>query len=115
MGRFSATVLDNAIHYLGRLRDTVVAIHSDGEPWKADDPIARIPIEACLAPNVQPAAFEREWHQRNLDVIAAQSVFALDTAIASRVRSEEHTSELQSLMRISYAVFCLKKTKKIEL
>src|SRR3546814_9177869 len=27
-------------------------------------------------------------------------------------RSEEHTSELQSLMRISYAVFCLKKTKK---
>src|SRR3546814_6919163 len=30
------------------------------------------------------------------------------------VRSEEHTSELQSLMRISYAVFCLKKKKQIE-
>src|SRR3546814_5263216 len=30
----------------------------------------------------------------------------------SRVRSEEHTSELQSLMRISYAVFCLKKKNK---
>src|SRR3546814_6508480 len=29
------------------------------------------------------------------------------------VRSEEHTSELQSLMRISYAVFCLKKKKKL--
>src|SRR3546814_9912625 len=29
------------------------------------------------------------------------------------VRSEEHTSELQSLMRISYAVFCLKKNKTI--
>src|SRR3546814_7383407 len=28
------------------------------------------------------------------------------------IRSEEHTSELQSLMRISYAVFCLKKTQK---
>src|SRR3546814_4216688 len=28
------------------------------------------------------------------------------------MRSEEHTSELQSLMRISYAVFCLKKNKK---
>src|SRR3546814_1940321 len=28
-------------------------------------------------------------------------------------RSEEHTSELQSLMRISYAVFCLKKTNKV--
>src|SRR3546814_9206720 len=31
---------------------------------------------------------------------------------AVRTRSEEHTSELQSLMRISYAVFCLKKKKK---
>src|SRR3546814_9727604 len=31
--------------------------------------------------------------------------------VADRQRSEEHTSELQSLMRISYAVFCLKKTK----
>src|SRR3546814_7444527 len=30
----------------------------------------------------------------------------------ARERSEEHTSELQSLMRISYAVFCLKKKKK---
>src|SRR3546814_2721531 len=30
----------------------------------------------------------------------------------TRWRSEEHTSELQSLMRISYAVFCLKKKKK---
>src|SRR3546814_963899 len=32
--------------------------------------------------------------------------------ITEAVRSEEHTSELQSLMRISYAVFCLKKKKK---
>src|SRR3546814_4525515 len=32
----------------------------------------------------------------------------------SVMRSEEHTSELQSLMRISYAVFCLKKKKNIE-
>src|SRR3546814_3241790 len=32
---------------------------------------------------------------------------------AGRGRSEEHTSELQSLMRISYAVFCLKKKKQI--
>src|SRR3546814_9182716 len=32
---------------------------------------------------------------------------------SSQARSEEHTSELQSLMRISYAVFCLKKKKKI--
>src|SRR3546814_1660553 len=31
--------------------------------------------------------------------------------LLGQARSEEHTSELQSLMRISYAVFCLKKTK----
>src|SRR3546814_3096767 len=31
------------------------------------------------------------------------------------IRSEEHTSELQSLMRISYAVFCLKKKKQTQL
>src|SRR3546814_8887705 len=39
-----------------------------------------------------------------------------DERLAAQVpvlqRSEEHTSELQSLMRISYAVFCLKKKKK---
>src|SRR3546814_1980501 len=34
-----------------------------------------------------------------------------ESEIVERNRSEEHTSELQSLMRISYAVFCLKKKK----
>src|SRR3546814_3197773 len=39
---------------------------------------------------------------------------ASDTGVirTDAVRSEEHTSELQSLMRISYAVFCLKKKRK---
>src|SRR3546814_7144869 len=36
---------------------------------------------------------------------------ALPSAGHAQARSEEHTSELQSLMRISYAVFCLKKKK----
>src|SRR3546814_5308688 len=40
----------------------------------------------------------------------ARRAVALDVA---QMRSEEHTSELQSLMRISYAVFCLKKKKSI--
>src|SRR3546814_7331127 len=41
-------------------------------------------------------------------------VYAMDTMQpnAFATRSEEHTSELQSLMRISYAVFCLKKKKQ---
>src|SRR3546814_6984601 len=38
--------------------------------------------------------------------VAEELIFGED-----KVRSEEHTSELQSLMRISYAVFCLKKKK----
>src|SRR3546814_11971678 len=37
--------------------------------------------------------------------------YALQHFYLSSYRSEEHTSELQSLMRISYAVFCLKKKK----
>src|SRR3546814_6245384 len=37
---------------------------------------------------------------------------ATSRAASRKSRSEEHTSELQSLMRISYAVFCLKKKKK---
>src|SRR3546814_3884403 len=40
----------------------------------------------------------------------AARIAALES-IAEQLRSEEHTSELQSLMRISYAVFCLKKKK----
>src|SRR3546814_7083170 len=42
---------------------------------------------------------------------APQRESAADSAFRHVTRSEEHTSELQSLMRISYAVFCLKKKK----
>src|SRR3546814_2154043 len=35
--------------------------------------------------------------------------------VPARGRSEEHTSELQSLMRISYAVFCLKKKRQLQI
>src|SRR3546814_10000529 len=44
------------------------------------------------------------------DIIAKQAVLSYDHFVPKEVygRSEEHTSELQSLMRISYAVFCLK-------
>src|SRR3546814_1301842 len=39
------------------------------------------------------------------------TVVAVHSRHSALIRSEEHTSELQSLMRISYAVFCLKKKK----
>src|SRR3546814_3334910 len=45
-----------------------------------------------------------------MNAVCAAALFAAsDPATPSMARSEEHTSELQSLMRISYAVFCLKK------
>src|SRR3546814_1568048 len=49
---------------------------------------------------------------RDFDALAATLAAAGRRVVAvDVVRSEEHTSELQSLMRISYAVFCLKKKK----
>src|SRR3546814_8065201 len=46
-------------------------------------------------------------------VVAMIASGFVGTVVGQHVlRSEEHTSELQSLMRISYAVFCLKKTNK---
>src|SRR3546814_7808381 len=48
-------------------------------------------------------------HQRRHG--AADGVGGIDVEATLAGRSEEHTSELQSLMRISYAVFCLKKKK----
>src|SRR3546814_4786011 len=42
----------------------------------------------------------------------AQGAIGIEVRAADSDRSEEHTSELQSLMRISYAVFCLKKKKR---
>src|SRR3546814_1775494 len=49
--------------------------------------------------------------RRYSDTVDAWLAELLEAAEADHGRSEEHTSELQSLMRISYAVFCLKKTQ----
>src|SRR3546814_8960012 len=46
-------------------------------------------------------------------VLKSEGEGAFNGGVDSAERSEEHTSELQSLMRNSYAVFCLKKKKKI--
>src|SRR3546814_1890112 len=49
---------------------------------------------------------------KRIVTILADTGFRYLSTLYNRQRSEEHTSELQSLMRISYAVFCLKKKKK---
>src|SRR3546814_1107155 len=48
----------------------------------------------------------------NLNIPHDLMLLRILSTTAIRLRSEEHTSELQSLMRISYAVFCLKKQKR---
>src|SRR3546814_3010494 len=62
---------------------------------------------------IEPELLQKIWILRKLlhpmDEIAAME-FLLDKMKSTKSnRSEEHTSELQSLMRISYAVFCLKQ------
>src|SRR3546814_3201869 len=59
------------------------------------------------------AALEQEGlvHRAIDEKDRRRSLIRLSDAGADRMRSEEHTSELQSLMRNSYAVFCLKKKK----
>src|SRR3546814_9814816 len=70
-----------------------------------------------LAPHFVDLLFERQFlgdrlQRREGDRqpgFAAQIAHPLELVPLALQRSEEHTSELQSLMRISYAVFCLKK------
>src|SRR3546814_5540753 len=84
------------------------------------DAAARTAFFAAIAKRLRPAG-TLAWADLAWDTAAADypamlrlwmqtmSGAGLDADALERVRSEEHTSELQSLMRISYAVFCLKK------
>src|SRR3546814_7526188 len=66
--------------------------------------LARDILVSAGAP--EPTAFRAGNFGANDDTLRALA------ALGFRFRSEEHTSELQSLMRISYAVFCFKKKNK---
>src|SRR3546814_7604765 len=57
------------------------------------------------------AVVSRPWRVILRAVRGAGSCPRCSWAVRRGIRSEEHTSELQSLMRLSYAVFCLKKKK----
>src|SRR3546814_9189453 len=61
------------------------------------------------------AGIIRSLNAAGRNILLLQSVIAALAILCSpALRSEEHTSELQSLMRISYAVFCLKKNTTLE-
>src|SRR3546814_3978299 len=67
-------------------------------------------VKSCASePGVGAAHIDRYDFFHNSVSIAASIA---DAPASASSRSEEHTSELQSLMRISYAVFCLKKKKQ---
>src|SRR3546814_3756834 len=52
------------------------------------------------------------WHDHMAQMLRTWLLIGALALAAPLAKSEEHTSELQSLMRISYAVFCLKKKKQ---
>lgn len=82
MGPFDAAVLDNALHYLDRIRQSVVAIRAQGEGESLASRLATLRIGDCLAPGVEASAFETAWHLRNLEAIESQGIFELDTYLA---------------------------------
>src|SRR3546814_14475231 len=64
------------------------------------------PYTTLFRSNVEALVESGKIAAKNFETLGQEGV------AFARKRSEEHTSELQSLMRISYAVFCLKKKKK---
>src|SRR3546814_7514210 len=63
-------------------------------------------VGLLLQPDTQPANRPRPMREPRIPIVSPDRL-----TLRGFERSEEHTSELQSLMRISYAVFCLKQTK----
>src|SRR3546814_6526154 len=95
--RISLFRLSAAAAGRGAARDALCAARADREP------LARAHGDGCPLSG-------RTW--RIPCALSRCGAAAADAVATSIWRSEEHTSELQSLMRISYAVFCLKKKKK---
>src|SRR3546814_1619904 len=83
-------------------------------PYQSASPQSRRTITggAIPADGAPPLASISETAVKKPSPIVTFVVSASQRLVTPACRSEEHTSELQSLMRISYAVFCLKKKKK---
>src|SRR3546814_5335741 len=84
----------NTIHYPSQEK---LSIYDAAMQYKADG----VPL-VVMAGKEYGTGSSRDWAAKGTTLLGVKAVIA-------ESRSEEHTSELQSLMRISYAVFCLKK------
>src|SRR3546814_9459142 len=92
-----------------RQRGHAVVLVRVGQPHERRDALehARATAQLRIALGVERVV---ERQPRHDDLVARTELVVIREA-ERLLRSEEHTSELQSLMRISYAVFCLKKQK----
>src|SRR3546814_4546759 len=86
-------------------QDAAHGLYRDHRGW-LDGWLRRKLGNACDAADLVQDTFVRVLRHR-----AELAMVREPRAYLTTIRSEEHTSELQSLMRISYAVFCLKKKK----
>src|SRR3546814_3480879 len=90
---------------------TVIAtIAGEGEETSSNSVRAE-PVEAPSLPSTQSEEKDSPSTSSGQTEEKARKPAPTERASDPAIRSEEHTSELQSLMRISYAVFCLKKKK----
>src|SRR3546814_1543695 len=103
---------DLHVHRIGAARDDVgderLAADAtvDGAP-EIDGVAHKEPVFGAHPARKTPRQFLAHLAQRPIAVRLEE-----EQGAARQFRSEEHTSELQSLMRISYAVFCLKKKNR---
>src|SRR3546814_7365717 len=88
------------------LRDVDFRLHVEVQQPEGGERIDELVQALPIAPQTSDGAVERRRGQQGEPEHGSEPDGEVD-------RSEEHTSELQSLMRISYAVFCLKKKKII--
>src|SRR3546814_10693133 len=73
--------------------------------------VVTLVLSTCLYTGFDPASASMQFAETREWIPSYDIWYSLGVDGISIARSEEHTSELQSLMRISYAVFCLKKKK----
>src|SRR3546814_5489055 len=103
---------------LGPRRRPFVELAAEVPPKELAAEVAPYLVPQPLAPDMalehvlEGAGDEGRAELAMVPGAAEQMAVALMASVQQGLRSEEHTSELQSLMRISYAVFCLKKKKK---
>src|SRR3546814_6898848 len=99
--RLCVAVVDRAGHLLAFRR-------MDGAPPPSID-VATAKAQTAALFGVPSKTFQTMVNEGQAAILAVRTLAPLEGGVPIAVRSEEHTSELQSLMRSSYAVFCLKK------